>query len=108
MIVAEAPPLPGALCRGHDPFWDLDVDGETRQERDERHTAARYVCSRCPEMKPCRAWGEQAPRARYGVWGGRLHIERPRRTAETGPERAATARTRPTAGERTPNTATAA
>lgn len=109
VITMESPPgLLGALCAGREPWWDYEIDGECRQDRDDRHAVAIRVCERCPVIEECREWGARMPRARYGVWGGRLHIERPRRTAGTGPERSATARTRPTAGERTPNTATAA
>lgn len=105
MITTDTPVLLGALCAGRAPGWDLDVHGESDVERTERHAAALRACQRCPVIRACRAWGAQAPRARYGVWGGRLHIERPRRT---GPERPATARARPAAGEPTPDSTTAA
>lgn len=108
MITTDTPVLLGALCAGRDPWWDLDLDEESDDDRTERHAAAIRACQRCPVIEACREWGARMPRARYGVWGGRLHIERPRGTGRTDPERSATARTHSTAGERTPDTAMAA
>lgn len=91
MITTDTPVLLGALCAGRDPWWDLDVHGESDVERTERHAAAIRACQRCPVIGACRAWGEKAPRARYGVWGGRLHIERVNTKPRRRPERSAAA-----------------
>lgn len=107
MITMDPPALTDALCAGHWPWWDDHIDGESDEDRAERHAAAVRVCSRCPVIEPCRRWGARYPRARYGVWAGKVHIERPRARKST-PEMPAKARTHPTVGEPTRDAATAA
>ncbi|MBY6708477.1 hypothetical protein HQ308_16880 [Rhodococcus sp. BP-241] len=82
--LAEAPSLPGALCRGqHHLFDGCDFEaGETRTEAAERHAVAARICSVCPELAPCRAWSGQFSYPLAHVIGGRVPAAR-RRTTDT-------------------------
>lgn len=59
-------------CAGRSPLFDLEVVGESSDERDERLAAARAVCSACAALEPCRAIRDNPPSGLVGVWGGEL------------------------------------
>lgn len=70
-LVADTPALPGALCRGRAPAWDLsDLPSICR---------AMTACDRCPALARCRDWANSQPRSQLsGVIAGRLY-EGPRK-----------------------------
>ncbi|MFE5290392.1 WhiB family transcriptional regulator [Nocardia sp. NPDC056611] len=63
-------------------MWDWHVEGETPEQKQERHRKVRNLCFSCPLRVEClarhdelvRAKGERVP----GVWGGRIHADRDR------------------------------
>lgn len=74
-------------CHGGSPTWDLPVDGETQQERAERHADAVMMCRRCPLRQACLLAGHLTPDAE-GVWGG-VVFDRLRGARDFGGARAA-------------------
>lgn len=75
------PNLPDAACEGHDghcgaelhgPLWDAHVDGETADQRTERHHAAIRICQHCPIRGECLNKRLEDNALGPGVWGGRL------------------------------------
>lgn len=73
-LATVLPVVDGARCRDYpEPLWDDHVDGETRQQRGQRHELARMMCSGCPAIRACReAWAEVGG---SGIWAGQLHAE---------------------------------
>jgi len=62
--------MPGAACVGLAPLFDLDVDGETGEDREARHGHARGLCGDCGVLEVCRASLDTLPAATVGVWAG--------------------------------------
>lgn len=89
-------PLP---CASHADLYHPetpDTEGDAGEERDDDIRFARALCSRCPVLLACRAWGRE--RRETGIWGG-----------ETDEERAALGYGRqPQAGDRRPECGTEA
>ncbi|WP_369688833.1 WhiB family transcriptional regulator [Mycobacterium malmoense] len=75
--VNGGPVLPGALCRGRAPGWD--VAGLHRTARSTT-PAAVTICQQCPELAACARWAERQPEL-TGIYAGQLY--RPDRGAET-------------------------
>lgn len=75
-VLAEllvGPHLGGArpACAGASPSHDLDVHGEPRDQRAQRHAAAVEVCRTCPALTACRAVLVDLRASRLtGVWAG--------------------------------------
>jgi hypothetical protein len=64
-VLAQSPPLPGALCRGRPELFDA-TDDDSRAE-------AVTLCWRCPELARCQAWVTGLPdSAVSGVVAGEL------------------------------------
>lgn len=76
--VLLGPALPGAACRGRAPEFDVDLPGETDEQREQRHAKARAICARCPARRACAAALDNAPGDVTGVWAGRV-VGRPGR-----------------------------
>ncbi|MEJ3658767.1 hypothetical protein WEH80_38010 [Actinomycetes bacterium KLBMP 9759] len=56
-------------CTGRSPLFDLDVVGETDQERNRRHAEAIAICSTCGALDACRRAVVGTPTAHLqGVW----------------------------------------
>ncbi|MHA6629400.1 WhiB family transcriptional regulator [Pseudonocardia sichuanensis] len=66
------PSLPAAACAGRAPLFDLEVDGESDEQRSARHEQARAICRTCAARTECAAvvTDHLAPIA--GVWSGRI------------------------------------
>jgi len=62
--------LAGAACTGLAPLFDLDVDGETEEDREVRHGHARGLCGDCRVLEVCRASLNTLPPQTVGVWAG--------------------------------------
>ena len=77
--LAPAEGMAGAACTGLAPLHDLDVDGETEEDREARHGHARALCGDCRVLEVCRASLDSLPTATVGVWAGRLLDGRKRR-----------------------------
>jgi hypothetical protein len=52
-VLAQSPPLPGALCRGRPDIFDATDEN--------RRTEAIALCQHCPELDRCRAWAAALP-----------------------------------------------
>jgi WhiB family transcriptional regulator, redox-sensing transcriptional regulator len=76
-----------ADCRAHKPTCGSDSDlffhpeNERGQAREQRESAAKAVCGRCPVLERCRQHALSVGET-YGVWGGMSEAERVR-TLET-------------------------
>lgn len=63
-LVAGAPDLAGARCRGRHELFDSTIPGRqepsgkppSRTELDNARIAALRICATCPALDPCRAW----------------------------------------------------
>ncbi len=71
--------LAGAACVGRAPLFDLDVDGETGEDREARHGQARGLCGDCRVLEVCRASLDSLPPETAGIWAGRPLDGRKRR-----------------------------
>lgn len=72
--------LTDAACHNQFPRWDLDVTGETPDERRDRHTAAVAICRwSCPALPRCERLVDALPAGASGVWAGRVLDGRPLR-----------------------------
>jgi len=74
--------LDGAACRGRAPLFDLDVDGESSEERDDRHETAQRICRTCSVLDTCRSTIATLPPRTEGVWAGHLHTGSAARTTK--------------------------
>jgi DNA-binding CsgD family transcriptional regulator len=74
-IAHLAAPLPCA-SQPHLFHPDLDPDDDTGavQQSDDDVRLARAICSRCPVLLACRAWGRE--HCETGIWGGETEQER--------------------------------
>jgi len=79
--LAPADGLTGAACAGRAPLFDADIDGESSEQRDDRHERARTICRTCSVLNACMSTIATLPRRTDGVWAGVLL---------TGPTRQAT------------------
>jgi len=70
--------LDGAACAGRAPLFDLDVDGESSAERDDRHETAQRICGTCSVLKACMSTIATLPPRTDGVWAGHLLTGRTR------------------------------
>lgn len=67
--------LVGAACSGAAPVFDDHVDGESTDDRAQRHATAIALCECCSVADACAtAAGEHTA---IGIWAGALHLERP-------------------------------
>lgn len=66
------PRLAGAACAGRWPVFDLDVHGETPEDREARHHQARAVCRTCTVTAACHHTAQRLDRRAEGVWAGTL------------------------------------
>ncbi|MFI9272155.1 WhiB family transcriptional regulator [Kitasatospora sp. NPDC052896] len=64
-----------AACRGADSSLFFHPPGERNPAHDDRDTAAKAVCARCPVREACLNHALTA-REPYGVWGGLSEDER--------------------------------
>jgi len=80
--LAPADGLTGAACRGRAPLFDLDVDGETSDERDDRHETAQRICGTCSVLNACRSTIATLPPRTDGVWAGVLRTGRTRQATK--------------------------
>lgn len=70
----DSPTFDDGSCRKiKQPFWDLEVDNETKHERVRRHAAAKSICSDCPVRNACLRWAESNQSLIVGVWGGKVY-----------------------------------
>ena len=67
----SSPDLP---CRGRTAMF-VTFDRESRQVRESRVRRAKKLCSVCPHLAECRAWG-LAHLEEYGIYGGLTETER--------------------------------
>lgn len=74
--------LDGAACAGRAPLFDLDVDGESSDERDERHETAQRICRTCSVLNACRSTITTLPPRTDGVWAGQLLTGRTRQATK--------------------------
>ncbi|MBN7411169.1 hypothetical protein [Mycobacteroides abscessus] len=67
-IIAYAPRLPGALCRGKSEIFDVEDATDPRAQQ------ALELCARCPALAACAAWIDGLPPTLRpaGVVAGRL------------------------------------
>ena len=74
-------------CAGRAPAFDLDVAGETGEQRSARHAAAQAVCARCPALPECAAALAELDPSYCGVWAGQVlaPLPRPRARVESTP-----------------------
>ncbi len=70
--------LDGAACAGRAPLFDADIDGETSDERDDRHETAQRICRTCSVLNACMSTIATLPPRTDGVWAGQLHTGRTR------------------------------
>ncbi|MBD8505531.1 hypothetical protein HT102_03370 [Hoyosella sp. G463] len=73
LMLADQPAMPHAQCRGRAPLFDSHIDGETSEQRLNRHTQARKLCQQCDHRIECsqsiggfRAGRDTTPPARPG------------------------------------------
>ncbi len=80
LLAALAPVdgLIGAACAGRAPLFDADIDGESSDERDERHETALRICRTCSVLNACMSTIATLPPRTDGVWAGHLHTGRTR------------------------------
>ncbi|MCV7127018.1 hypothetical protein H7I42_06105 [Mycolicibacterium vanbaalenii PYR-1] len=73
-LLAGAPSLPGARCRGRGSLFDPPYRGENPDTTKARHAQALGLCGRCPAAERCRAWFDGLPKARRprGVVAGQV------------------------------------
>jgi WhiB family redox-sensing transcriptional regulator len=62
-------------CRAADPTLFFHLRNERGRSRDNRDSAALYVCGRCPVVDDCRDYAMRAREA-HGIWGGLTEDER--------------------------------
>lgn len=65
------PRLHGAACTGRAPWWDESIDGETPEDRRDRHDAARRICRGCPVQGACHDAATEHDAT--GLWAGMIH-----------------------------------
>jgi len=70
--------LDGAACAGRAPLFDADIDGESSDERDDRHETAQRICRSCSVLDACRSTIATLPPRTDGVWAGVLRTGRTR------------------------------
>lgn len=63
------------VCRGEDPNIFFHPEGERGSARENRQSAAKALCRRCPVITECAAHA-LAVREPYGVWGGMTEEDR--------------------------------
>ncbi|WP_432139748.1 WhiB family transcriptional regulator [Streptomyces sp. bgisy154] len=74
-IIGLAAPLPCASQpQLFHPNIDSEGDSDTLKQSDDDVRLARAICSRCPVLLACRAWGRE--RGETGIWGGETEEER--------------------------------
>ncbi|MHA6628148.1 WhiB family transcriptional regulator [Pseudonocardia sichuanensis] len=66
------PSLPAAACAGRAPLFDLEVDGESDEQRTARHEQARAICRTCAARAQCAAVISDHLAPIAGVWSGRI------------------------------------
>lgn len=72
-LLGTGPRLPGRpACLGRYPAFDADVDGESAEQRAERHERAIAVCWRCPVRDACATAASDLGRRALGVWAGQV------------------------------------
>lgn len=70
--------LDGAACRGRAPLFDAEIDGESSDERDERHETTQRICRTCSVLNACMSTIATLPPRTDGVWAGVLRTGRTR------------------------------
>lgn len=73
--LAGAPSLPGANCRGRAQLFSEPEPTEQPDTVKARQTQALGLCSRCPSLKPCKAWFQSLPPSKKpgGIIAGQIH-----------------------------------
>ncbi len=74
-LLAGAPSLPGARCRGRPHLFEEAAPGESRDATTARHSQAVELCARCPALDACTTWLQSLPpRDRpAGITAGQRH-----------------------------------
>lgn len=65
LILEDSPRLPGALCRGLAPRWDLSYSPQ-------RIRAAIATCEICPARSACAEFRDRRRGHHSGVWAGEI------------------------------------
>lgn len=82
-VIRTVPELPDAACAGRDPWFDLDVSGESTDDRRYRHAHATTICARCPASRTCREIADRLDPPAAGVWAGEIREPRGKRNTTT-------------------------
>ncbi|BDB45391.1 hypothetical protein [Mycobacterium kiyosense] len=86
-VIAGAPSLPGARCRGRHHLFDAAARGEHPDVVTQRHTQAVGLCQHCPALAHCGDWLQSLPARKRpdGVIAGQIRKPKPvgRPTANT-------------------------
>jgi len=59
-------------------LFDDEIDGETSEQRDERHATARRICRTCSVLNACMSTIATLPPRTCGVYAGELRTGRKR------------------------------
>lgn len=76
LLLAGAPSLPGARCRGRSHLFDASETDGPKAAAAERYAQALGLCEHCPSLEPCSDWFDSLrPSQRpEGVIAGRLNV----------------------------------
>jgi len=74
--------LDGAACAGRAPLFDADIDGESSEQRDDRHATAQRICGTCSVLDACTSTIATLPPRTDGVWAGVLRSGRTRQATK--------------------------
>ncbi len=80
--LAPADGLTSAACAGRAPLFDADIDGESSEQRDERHETAQRICRTCSVLNACMSTIATLPPRTDGVWAGVLRTGSAARTTK--------------------------
>jgi WhiB family transcriptional regulator, redox-sensing transcriptional regulator len=70
-----------AACRGAESAWFVPpMAGESKDQRRERESAARRICSDCPVRQECLDYALRVNEP-FGIWGGLTEQERRQRVS---------------------------
>lgn len=88
-VVAGAPSLPGAKCRGRSHLFDERQPDEPADVANDRHAQAAGLCQRCPARDRCTEWVASLPASKRpsGVIAGRRPRPAGRPKAQPSTER---------------------